>query len=266
VELSVIKRKTFLQKQLHTNIIRSRSRFSKEVDDHIEPSIAPGCRALCYGIQQHLPRELRDVIYLYLLPQRDVLVERLNLLPLDSLDSLQPNLKDVRHMSNPAFADAVTRYELFEAWYKFRTFKFVINDLVTKFLRKDLWGLDLPVRKLVRDLEIDIRDREWLPDDEVQNDDRCDLLDCLLTIRPGAHLVFPTKVDHVRDEVWERGVIAIEEFVALLSQSFSSAKMLLAAGHRVIVELDRELDKYVTNEDLARAVWLEKFTGKLGLY
>jgi hypothetical protein len=50
------------------NITKIEERLSKEIGDYIIPFIAPDCRRLCDGIQQHLLREVRDMVYEYLLP------------------------------------------------------------------------------------------------------------------------------------------------------------------------------------------------------
>jgi hypothetical protein len=54
--------------------IRSMARIDKEVDQHIRQHAAPACLSLCNAVQDKLPRELRDVIYRYILREPKIVV------------------------------------------------------------------------------------------------------------------------------------------------------------------------------------------------
>lgn len=197
------------------------------------------------------------MIYEYLLPPCDVYIEATDFLPANAANSSRPQLIDCPHILQSGFSDAVTQHELVEAWYKFCTFQFEGNNLVSKFLHEDLWGLSLPVRQLVRRLEIEVWEQDCLSRLKylrVPNSDHPDLLDCLRAIRPGVRLVFPINTDS-RSVIWVRKAETVNEFVTLFSQFFPSVRRLLAAGHEVIVELDGELTVRIKEEDLTQAVW-----------
>jgi hypothetical protein len=93
------------------------------------------------------------MIHVYLLsPYLDIEIRK------DRKGNLQAYNLENSHLVNPAFVDSFTRYELLESWYKLGRFTFENLDLVARFLHKDIWDLGLPVKKLVRNLEIRMRD------------------------------------------------------------------------------------------------------------
>ena len=88
---------------LQKNIERSQKHLSDELDAYIATYVAPECRALCDVIHQHLPRELRDMTYQYLLSQSDILIERTDFLPATSPGSSRPQLFDSPCLLDPRF-------------------------------------------------------------------------------------------------------------------------------------------------------------------
>jgi hypothetical protein len=249
--------------QLRERVCVSQQHLSAEVNDHIVAYAGPYCGALCIGIQQHLPRELRDMIYVYLLPVCDVLIEATDFLPLGSTDSSRPRLIDAPHLLSPKFSDVVTRRELFEAWYKFSTFQFANIALIPIFLNKDLWDLDLPVRRLVRSLEIDIWPTDRMADtDFARVLDQRALLDWLIALRKSARIVFPIDTN-TYTPIWCRDSKKIQRFITILSRFFSPVKRLLAAGHHVVVEVDGSLVVEIKLEDLTTVAWDQKIKEKL---
>jgi hypothetical protein len=249
--------------QLRKRVCVSQQRLATEVNDHIVAYARSYCGTLCISIQQHLPRELRDMIYAYLLPVCDVLIEATDFLPLGSTDSSRPQLIDVPHLLSPGFSDVVTRRELLEAWYKLSTFQFANIALIPIFLHKDLWGLDLPVRRLVRSLEIDIWPTDYMADtDSTRFLDRRALPDWLIALRKGARIVFPIDTNTYKP-IWSRKSQKIQRFITILSRFFSPVKRLLAAGHHVVVEVDGSLVVEIKLEDLTTAVWDRKIKEKL---
>jgi hypothetical protein len=241
--------------QLRARIKDSQNRLLVKVDEQIALHAAPSCRELCDKMQRDLPRELRDMIYQYLLPEVDILIGSTDFLPESASNHSRPQLVDTPHMIAPEYSDPITRRELFEAWYKFCTFQFASDTLIPQFLHKDLWGLDLPVRQLVRKLEIDI----WPIENNTSRWDhriaqqRCrsqpGLLDSLLAIRPGAEMVFSVNTTNFNN-IWRLDPERIRIFVGLLSRYFSSTARLLAAGHRVVADLDIGLEIEVSEKNL----------------
>jgi hypothetical protein len=154
-------RTEFLEKttpldQFLENITKVEERLSKEIDDYIIPFVAPDCRHLCDAIQQHLPREVRDMVYGYLLPPGTIQIKETYFLPTNSTDSTKLEIEDVSHMVDLAFTNYLTKQELFESWYETNDFRFDDHCLIPRFLHQDLWGLDLPVRKLAKTLTINL--------------------------------------------------------------------------------------------------------------
>jgi hypothetical protein len=248
--------------QVYADLRQSSYRLSKELDDYINPFIAPGCRALFNSIQQCLPRELRDMIHVYLLsPYLDIEIRK------DRQGNLQVYNFDNSHLVNPAFAESFTRHELLESWYKLGRFTFANLDLVARFLHTDLWGLGLPVKKLVRNLEIRMRDfGDWTKRRSESFLDRFDITDCLLTVNTGVRLIFPILFLDRRKNGSELGlgVAANPErsadalIVVGMSRYSLSVRRLLDSGHEVIVDLGHGSLVHVTREHLDdRAVWRE---------
>jgi hypothetical protein len=252
-------------KQLRANMQDAHDRLSVEVDNQIMLHAAPSCRALCEEMQRALPRELRDMIYQSLLPPQDILIEPTDFLPVAAIHSSRPKLVDTPHLIAPEYSDPITRQELVEAWYKLSTFQFASNDLMPQFLHKDLWGLDLPVRQLVRRLEIDM----WPIEDDIysraymMNKKRYrsqpELLDCLLAIRPGAEMIFSVNTTNYNN-ILKLDCRRQREYVESLRGYFSPVKQLLAAGHKVIANLSIGLEVEVTEDDLVWSVWIRRLS------
>jgi hypothetical protein len=55
-------------------------------------------------------------------------------------------------MVDLSFTNYLTRQELFEFWYETNDFRFDDHCLVPGFVHRDLWGLDLPVRRLAKNM------------------------------------------------------------------------------------------------------------------
>lgn len=243
-----------LQK-LRTNIACSQGRISTGIDERIRATISPSCLELCANIQQHLPKELRDMVYKYLLPSEDVFIEADDFIPFDSSESSQSRLTRSSHLIRPGVCDAQTRQEFFEAWYKNCTFQFHTIDLIPQFLHEDLWGLGLPVRRLIRHLNIDIWPTDTLSNTEFTTmKDSAALLDCLLAVRPDARFVFSIDTN-TYTEIWRRSEADVRKFVVVLTRFCASASRLLNAGHKVIVEVDGDIEVDLKYEHLNQAAW-----------
>jgi hypothetical protein len=250
------------------NITKVEEHLSKEIDDYIVLFVAPDCRHLCDGIQQHLPREVRDMVYGYLLPPGTIQIKETYFLPTNSTDSTKPEIENVSHMIDLAFTNYLTRQELFESWYETNDFRFDDHCLIPRFLHQDLWGLDLPVRRLAKTLTINL----WMisytdiKDKPKPMAEQYHLLDSLLTIRPGAHFMFNIfwmfyysegeRSDANADTLISRGE-AVEEITVHLSHFFSPARRLLDAGNRISVHMWGAFWKDVSRDDLCRDVWYQ---------
>jgi hypothetical protein len=55
------------QERMTTNILRAEIRMCQDIDQHIKAYARPSCQALCEYMQRRLPRELRDIIFGYIL-------------------------------------------------------------------------------------------------------------------------------------------------------------------------------------------------------
>jgi hypothetical protein len=249
-----------LLERLLVNIPKARTSLSAEIDRQIVAHTAPPIHALCENLQERLPRELRDIVYEHLLPPCDILIEATDFLPLDDPESSRPRLISFPHLLEHDYLDAITRKEYAEAWYRFCTFQFASTDLVGRFIHEDPWGMGLPVHQLARNFEIDIWHTDCMHESIYKrrsNIDQPQLLDCLLTVRSGARMVFPIDT-MVRIAIWSGCEERKREFIELLSRFFVSARRLLAAGHHVVVEVDWSLVVNLTFDDLTQAAWRQK--------
>jgi hypothetical protein len=194
------------------------------------------------------------MIHVYLLsPYLDIEIRK------DRQGNLQAYNVDNSHLVNPAFADTFTRHELLESWYKLGMFTFENLDLVALFLHKDLRDLGLPVKKLLRNLEIRMRDfGDWTKRRPESLLDRFDITDCLLTVNTGVCLAIPIFFLTRRKNDLELGlnaVTAVERsadalIVVGMSQYSPSVRRLLDAGHEVILDLGQGSLLHVTREHL----------------
>jgi hypothetical protein len=127
-----------------------------EIDYHIHQYAAPTCLAICEVMQEQLPRELRDMIYGFVLQDNPKLTlrdkdfeneffDRRFIKPLasyrydDEFDDEfyhrgYDNVFNYEHIFDPAFVDHITKYEFTEAWYKIATFSFTDASYISDFL------------------------------------------------------------------------------------------------------------------------------------
>lgn len=87
-----------LLERLLVNIPKAQASLSAEINRQIVAHTAPPIHALCQDLQEHLPRELRDMVYEHLLPPCDILIEATDFLPLDDIESSRPRLISFPHL------------------------------------------------------------------------------------------------------------------------------------------------------------------------
>jgi hypothetical protein len=150
------------------------ARLNREIDYHIRQHAAPACLSLCDLVQDKLPRELRDMIYGFMLEKSYVKITHKDLEPdrfdpdiiksletiLDSpLECLRDeiihydNVYDYAHLFDSDFTDPVTQSEFAESWY--RTVTFAIRPKhISKLLEQHRWDGSIEPRSLVKRIEI----------------------------------------------------------------------------------------------------------------
>jgi hypothetical protein len=112
------------------------------------------CRAICEGMQERLPRELRDMIYEYILPQ-DTRVEYFQTCSKDlprysNGERLSPHLLCAEYLGGTSVA------ELGETWYRVSELVFWDYQYSNAFLQSNPWKLSSQPTKLVCKVVIEI--------------------------------------------------------------------------------------------------------------
>jgi hypothetical protein len=130
-----------------------------EINHYIHQYAAPTCLSLCEGIQEKLPRELRDMIYGFVLQENpkvrlrkehfehELFDSRL-IIPLvgraERLINLgYDNISGYAHLFDTGFVDPNTKSEFTEAWYWPTTFSFLEHKYIGNLLHYDRWGSDI---------------------------------------------------------------------------------------------------------------------------
>ncbi|KAH7070050.1 hypothetical protein FB567DRAFT_633961 [Paraphoma chrysanthemicola] len=125
------------------------------------------CQSLCGIIRARLPRELRDLIYGYILDERRVAVDyhqlRCECLSCKDPYGAGPNAaKAINQTAIPLAHLRSTDYmgvlgnELGEYWYEKSIFVFDQCGSIREFLRNNVWSGDLRPQELVQHVEINI--------------------------------------------------------------------------------------------------------------
>jgi hypothetical protein len=168
-----------------------------EIYDHISLYAAPGCLSMCDLIQQRLPRELRDMIYRFILEKPKIRVQSSDLIharfnhhnrkPLDRYDQSHgyKSIFEYAYLFNAAFVDPITKVEFAEAWYGTATFAFKSPAYVDKFLTRDRWGSKLELTRAVNSVEVS----HWAEYSEPHQQHFLGQMKVLFNLRKGANIV-----------------------------------------------------------------------------
>lgn len=242
------------------------SHLNAALDAHIVThAVAPRCLAVCLSQQQHLPRELRDLIYGFVLGASELRVitrqlrsespdrpkEHMSVWMTTDLEDAC-RLKDYRHLFNDNFADATTHREMATWWYQSTTFYFDRLESLRELLGTNCWGLDRdtkpPVKHVVVGLEIFCDySSHWVSQQE-DNDEKAlnDVLNLApsFDLRPGTHikLVMKTDIELQYQTHFPKSCLgAIMKRARLV---FPMLDVLLKDGHYVEVALSGVYDGY----------------------
>ncbi|KAH7339248.1 hypothetical protein BKA66DRAFT_615034 [Pyrenochaeta sp. MPI-SDFR-AT-0127] len=134
-----------------------------DVESDAERS-AKSCRALCNGMMEKLPRELRDNVYRYLIKETVSIRELVEQNTGKSLPGKR--LKDVaidgpcanQHVFDESALGQEIRDELIEAIYRKAHFRLKVDDSIPQFLNHDLWKSGIDSRYLISTIQVEIYD------------------------------------------------------------------------------------------------------------
>lgn len=158
-------RMTELEKE-QNRIGANREVLLQTIRAHFKEYAAPRCRAFCDEIQAKLPRELRYMVWEYVLGNPHHSIKDEFHPPQMSFREMGPRgpswVEEIRtrsfwHCFEETFVGMETLYEIVETWYRVAVFKICRLALLPQFLRADNWCCGLAVRDSIRNVQLVIR-------------------------------------------------------------------------------------------------------------
>jgi hypothetical protein len=262
------------------------SRLETQLMQHIDAHCAPQCLQICEEMQHQLPRELRDMIYEYVLETRihplvhdefakEVLKETgitLGWTPKKKPEPSLPWIRQIRryglrHICDKDYVGLDTMQEIAEAYYCGSIFSF---DIYSKydpapaaplsqhfFEATDRWTFGLDVAGLVRRLEFHLCAKDMAKSPAKAEQDLSSLL----------HVSRPLSTTIVFDEFLGEDNNLLEVTTAIASL-FPTLNKLLAAGHMLVVGVHSkylsgcQFDVSVSRDELEYTWWQRKCQGE----
>jgi hypothetical protein len=176
--------------------------LQREAEHHIEDAAISQCRDLCDTMQAVLPRELRDMVYGYLLIDETKCGHTKKLEDEHSSIFHVPRRPDMYvpttfeqypHVRDEYYVGIETMTELAEAWYRSAQFTFDYRAKIRQLFEQEPWGLDLDVRQLIRNVHVHIWP-SYYPDD---------------VVRPGTDHFFFVEDIHLLSELRKPAIVTI---------------------------------------------------------
>jgi hypothetical protein len=223
--------------------------LEEKLFEHIDAHYAPRCLQICEHMQQKLPRELRDMIYAYILDTRtQPLVQ--NELAKDFPESMRctrpwtpankPDASipwicqikyDLRHICDKDYVGLETMQEIAEAYYRGSVFSFNMYATLHPeplsqhyFEATDRWAFGLEAASLIRRLELGLNSKELAESPAKAQEDLGSLL--RLTKALSITIIFDEfRLDEDRQL----------EIATAISTLFPTLEKLLATGHMIVV-------------------------------
>jgi hypothetical protein len=217
-----------------------------DINARIEIYAATSCLSTCTMMYNKLPRELRDMVYTYIVGSESTLsIENDFLGPLvynwkHTQHDTSDHLPDVfRYGMNAEFAHAFDRkfvgahfkFELVEIWYRATTFVFRDCRFVPHFLENDRLGYCTEPRDRLNKVTIA---RDLYPKHELVRD-----LHLLSGLHAGAHITFEIRTMAFIESppLSSTGNYMVMRAVRGVSIMFAQIRILLDKGHKVFVKV-----------------------------
>ncbi|KAI4605102.1 hypothetical protein J4E83_010837 [Alternaria metachromatica] len=139
--------------------------IAREIDDRMRRYAAAQCLPICTTVCAKLPRELRDMIYQYIIGESIVRIDKKVLKSFLFCSEIGvtpmcpagfPNRTNIayEHLWDRDYSGKLFYSEFIEAWYRNTTFSFVECRLVPDFLNDPRFGYGVPPREWVRKIKI----------------------------------------------------------------------------------------------------------------
>jgi hypothetical protein len=251
-------------KLVQSNLTALKRLLHDELYTYIHGVCGPPCLQICRGMQEKLPRELRDIVYAFLLDDPIECINDNIFMPIGKTwFSGPPRVHSANHLLNKQFADPTTLHELLRVWYISRDFHFDVDvSALAKLIGRDVWGHDLPVYDLVKKVSIIWQDEQSFFEDEDESDDelvkelteeRAKGLECLFLLKPGAHINIG-----FRDGRWPVDKKNVQRIVTIRSGIFPLLGRLLDAGYHVTIDAIWDLKFNVVKDNINEEAWIRK--------
>ena len=265
------------ERRLAENIPGARPALYFELYEYIGRYSAPDCQALCERVQQKLPRELRDMIYGYILNPRP---RRGSVYPSELIAATpvskawkkpvvtgtwmtEFDARDILHICSSQFLGAKTIQELAETYYRLSKFYFfrrynTLDDIETQlhdFFASDMWGLNLVLYDHVKQVELAIF---GIPTDELVTTKAISetMMKSLLRLNKGAKITIAMSYPD-----WNPPE-GLREWLKALSLSFPAFGRLVDNGQNVTFNLKNgSIEFRIKKQELTVECWERKFRG-----
>jgi hypothetical protein len=224
--------------------------FEKLLQIHFTLYLGPSCLAVCERLQQKLPRELRDMIYGYLLdtrtvhfdwswsffmfkntgePKPEYIENEPGIIP-------GPRILSVGYLADTCYVGKAMRNELAEAYYRGTVFSFpeygsCLENIL--FHTMDPWYIGAELSGLVKNVEISTNSSLTVPDGLPITE-----LPHLLGLQTG--ILINIKLEGL----WRSGCIIDKTVAVAAGKLFPLLNELQAEGHNVTIEMKSQYRHY----------------------
>jgi hypothetical protein len=244
------------------------SRLTDEVQSHIVSNGKAECWELCDQVEHKLPRELRDMVYSFLLLREMMTVEKhddVAAIPLAWFNTLLSI--NLQHLVNRDYIGTKTLKEIAEAWYGVTTFSIASYSLgpghnrtdpavVNDFLSRDRWGWGINVRQRVKHFRILADYTDYTGTSAAQLLPHLQQVATITSRKARIEIQFTSPYFLIFRNGWSNLGFLLQGFSAIV---FPVIDGLVKREHCVVISLENQHRFEVKSDESTVATWTTEF-------